>query len=136
ENDTGQTVVFGTDSLKVTFFEGFGSLDANVQYQKAPYQDGSTHVDSVFETRPLSLEFVMIASSWDELSARRRELSRVFNPKNTGKFSLSFENKTYEIYVNPDSVPYFAQEGANHVQEGIINVTAPNPYWRSPEQIT
>lgn len=149
QNDLGQTIAFGgnnyafvdtnmphtsASNYRLNKFDGFGDVAADIQRQKSPYQDGSTHVDTVLEERPLFIEFTMQANNFNELSTMRRNISRVFNPKNNGKLELSYGGNTYVIDCVPEHVPTFSDGGTDSVgntQVGVIDLIAPNPYWRS-----
>jgi Phage tail protein len=113
-------------------FEGFGEVGADVQLQKAPFQDGSTHLDTVLQERTPYLEFVIVADNWNSLSKYRKRVSSVFNPKINGRFELSFDNKTYVLESIPESVPFFADEDTvGRSQVVSVNFICPNPYWKS-----
>lgn len=134
ENVLGDIVQFGSDDLKLNKFEGFGDVAADVQLQRAPYQDGSTHIDSVLEERPIYIEFTMRAESFEELAVMRRQLGRVFNPKIKGKLTITYAGEDYEIDCVSEHVPFFPDSGTDaigNLQIGSIDLLAPNPYWRS-----
>lgn len=114
-------------------FEGFGEVDALVQTQKSPYQDGSTHIDSLLEERTPYLEFVIRADNYAELSLYRKQVSRVFNPKIKGKFELTHDDQAYVIDAHAEHVPAFTEEDrTGGVQTASVNLVCPNPYWQSP----
>lgn len=147
-NDKGESIEFGGEkyhfvepgengsnnpSFKVIKFEGFGEVGADVQLQKAPFQDGSTHIDTRLQERNPYLEFVIVADDWSNLSNYRKYVSSVFNPKINGRFELSFDNKTYVLDSIPESVPFFADEDAvGRSQVVSVNFICPSPYWKSP----
>lgn len=113
--------------------EGIGGVDADVQLQKAPYQDGATFVDTLLSTRSLSLIVNMKADSRDELNALRQQISSIFNPK-LGKGVLVYSNglTEREIEVTVDGSPVFPVGDAKGkwFQRTVINLIAPDPYWR------
>lgn len=118
-------------------FEGFGEVGADVQLQKAPFQDGSTHIGTQLEERHPYLEFAIVAKDWNGLSLYRQTVSRVFNPKINGRFELSYDNKTFILYSIPESVPHFADEDTvGRSQVVSINFVSPNPYWQSEQIIS
>ncbi|MEL3959650.1 phage tail family protein [Caldifermentibacillus hisashii] len=122
-----------TNPFNLIRFEGFGEVGANVQLQKAPFQDGSTHIETQLEERHPYLEFVIVANDWNTLSMYRQTVSQVFNPKINGRFELSFDNKTYVLDSIPESVPFFADEDAvGRSQVVSVNFICPSPYWKSP----
>lgn len=150
-NEQGHEVVFGIElyhfvdasearnnrqgkGYGLTRFEGFGEVEANIQLQKSPYQDGSTPIDTLLDERPLFIEFSLSADDYKELSAMRRHIGKVFNPKIKGKLTINYEGETYEIDCIPESVPFFPDKGTDSIgrkQVGTIDLIAPNPYWKS-----
>lgn len=122
-----------TNPFNLIRFEGFGEVGANVQLQKAPFQDGSTHIDTRLQERNPYLEFVIVADDWSNLSNYRKHVARVFNPKINGRFELSYDDKTYVLESIPENVPFFADEDAVGKSQVVsVNFVCPNPYWKSP----
>lgn len=125
-------------SYSLIKFEGFGEVGADVQLQKAPYQDGSTHIDTMLDNRHPYIEFVIRADNYDQLSIYRKHVSKVFNPKVSGKIELLIGDKTYFIDAIPEHAPNFTDDGSDavgKVQIASLNLICPNPYWQS-ETIT
>lgn len=112
--------------------EGRGGVEANIQMQSAPYQDGATYIDSNLETRALTLHVNMKANSRDELNSLRQTVSSIFNPK-LGKGTLIYSNGDTErkIEVVVDGSPAFPVGDAKGkwFQRTAINLIAPDPYW-------
>ena len=119
-------------------FDGYGEIAADIQTQSAPHQDGSMYIDSLLEERPLNITFNILADDSLDLSAKRRFISSVFNPKN-GLGILRHEKNgiIYEIDAIAESVPQYPSgtdnRGLTH-QRVVVNLIAPNPYWRSLHQ--
>lgn len=135
-NDLGDSILFGGDQYKVIEYEGFGEVGADIQTQRAPYQDGSTHIDSVLRERPLYIRFVMRGDEYSDLKAMRRDVGRVFNPKLGGTLHLSYAGDQYEIHCYPEHVPSFPDNGTDavgRVQVAEVDFIAPSPYWRTPK---
>lgn len=134
-NEAGDFIKFGSDDVKVVALEGFGDVEADIQRQKAPYQDGSTFIDSVLQERYLYISFAIRGGKYKDLADMRRKLGRVFNPKVGGRLSLSHDGGEYEINCYPEHVPKFPDNGTDAVgrlQSVGVDLVAPNPYWRSP----
>ncbi|WP_369379296.1 phage tail family protein [Lysinibacillus fusiformis] len=133
-NMRGQTVEL-TNRLPFLLesVEGRGEVDADVQMQTAPYQDGASHVDTLLSTRSLTLNVNLIADNRDDLNLLRHQISSAFNPK-TGKGLLVYSNgqTEREIEVVVDGSPAFPVGDAkgNWFQRTAINLIAPDPYWR------
>lgn len=133
-NDRGDSIRFGGDDYKVIELEGFGDVAADIQLQKSPYQDGSSHIDSVLEERPIYINFVMRGGEYRDLVSMRRELGRIFNPKIGGKFTITHDGEDYEIHCYPEHVPSFPDSGTDAIgvlQTVGVDLLCPDPYWRS-----
>lgn len=137
-NARGQSVELKSSApFLLESIDGLGDVDADIQTQKAPFQDGSTYIDSVLQERAISLEIVIIASDKPTLLQKRQYLASVFNPK-LGKGVLRYENgeTIREIEAVPDGVPTFLSGRENRgpvFQKAIVNLLCPNPYWKSTE---
>lgn len=117
---------------KLILFEGFGEVAAEHQMTKAPYQDGESHIGTTLKPRYPYLKFIMTANSWESLSALRKHANRVFDPKLSGTFEISYGDKRYALKALPEALPYFADEdAAGKTQKASINFKAPDPYWQS-----
>ncbi|RDV27661.1 phage tail family protein [Lysinibacillus capsici] len=133
-NAKGQSVELTNRSpFLLESVEGRGEVDADVQMQTAPYQDGATYVDSLLATRSLTLNVSLIAENRDDLNSLRHQISSVFNPK-IGKGKLVYSNgqTEREIEVVVDGSPAFPVGDAKGkwFQRTAINLIAPDPYWR------
>lgn len=133
-NDLGDSIHFGGDDYKIIALEGFGDVGADMQLQRSPYRDGSTHIDSLLEERPIYINFVMMADDYSGLVAMRRKLGQVFNPKVGGTLMITHEGEDYEISCRSEHVPSFPDSGTDAVgkmQTVSVDLLAPDPYWRS-----
>jgi Phage tail protein len=136
-NARGQSVELKSSApFLLQSIDGLGDVDADIQTQKAPFQDGSTYIDSVLQERPISLEVVILADK-STLLEKRQYLASVFNPK-LGKGVLRYENgeTIREIEAVPEGVPVFPSGRENRgpiFQKAIVNLLCPNPYWKSTE---
>jgi len=113
--------------------DGLGDVNADIQTQKAPFQDGSTYIDSVLQERAISLEIAILATDKASLLQKRQFLASVFNPK-LGKGVLRYENgeTIREIEAIPDSVPVFPSGQDNRgpiFQNALVNLLCPEPFW-------
>jgi Phage tail protein len=136
-NSRGQSVELKSSApFLLQSINGLGDVDADIQTQKAPFQDGSTYIDSVLQERPISLEVVILADK-STLLEKRQYLASVFNPK-LGKGVLRYENgeTIREIEAVPDGVPTFPSGRENRgptFQKALVNLLCPDPYWKSTE---
>jgi phage-related protein len=115
--------------------DGLGDVDAEVQTQKAPFQDGSTYINSTLEHRVLTVEVSVHGEDLADTQQKRVLLSSVLNPK-LGIGTLRYENDygIREIDAVLDNVPVFPSGQGNRggtFQRVLINFICPNPYWKS-----
>lgn len=136
-NTRGESVTFNKAGsfFHANKIEGLGEVNADVQMQKAPYQDGSSYTDSVFETRDISFEVVVRGDDDTEISQRRTELARILNPKlGEGILEITYGSVVRVIDAVAEHVPNFpsgtGNRGSNY-QIGLVDFICPNPYWKS-----
>lgn len=133
-NSRGQSVELKSSApFLLQNINGLGDIDADVQTQKAPFQDGSTFIDSVLLERTISMQIAILVSDTTTLLQQRQILASVFNPK-LGKGVLRYENDETirEIEAVPDSVPAFPSGKENRgptFQKALINLLCPEPFW-------
>ncbi|MED4358735.1 phage tail family protein [Geobacillus stearothermophilus] len=119
--------------------DGLGDVDADIQTQKAPFQDGSTYIDSVLQERPISIQIAILARDTATLLQHRQYLAAVFNPK-LGPGTLRYENDEIvrEIKAVPDGVPVFPSGKENRgpkFQKALVNLLCPDPFWLTEEKV-
>ena len=81
-NSRGVSIELANDApFLLENVEGKGEIDADIQTQKAPFQDGVTYIDSLLSERSMELKVLVIDGNHDELLRKRQYISGVFNPK-------------------------------------------------------
>lgn len=133
-NSHGNSVVFSKiPPYKLIQIEGTGGLSSDVQMEKAPFQDGSSYIDTLLEPRSVSLEVGIYGNDATDLSAKRSEVSRVFNPKlGVGILRYEYDGGTKELNATVETAPVFLTGGDNSTskfQRVLINLIAPLPFW-------
>src|SRR5699024_8603476 len=89
-NSRGDSIVFSSEPpFVLSKIEGLGDVDADVQTQKSPYQDGISYIDTILEPRFIEMEISVVGPNIED---KRRHLARVMNPKLYGTFK--YENNT------------------------------------------
>jgi Phage tail protein len=137
ENARGESIVFYLAPLLITSLTGIGEVDAELQSQKSPYQDGDTHIDTVLQPRYIDLEGAIIETDLKEIKKYRKNILRVCNPKlGLGKITLELDGDIKEIYGVPDGSPVFPERGQEPIQNFVITWKCPDPYWRDPLEIS
>lgn len=134
-NSRGESIELFGRPYRLFRVEGLGDVEADIQTQKAPYQDGSTLIDTILEDRPIEIELKIVGNNEVEMMDNRRKLSSVFNPKlGMGRLEyIGTHHKT--IGAVPETVPFFPDGSTNRsstFQKALINLRCPNPYWKSP----
>jgi Phage tail protein len=137
-NARGQSVELKNSApFLLESIDGLGDVNADIQTQKAPFQDGSTYIDSVLQERPISIQITILTPDKPTLLQKRQYLASVFNPK-LGLGTLRYENgeTIREIEAVPDGVPVFPSGRENRgptFQKALVNLLCPNPFWKSTE---
>lgn len=136
ENQLGESIEFYLSPFLIESLEGIGEVETNFQEQSSPYQDGSTHIDSLLSPRFIDLEGAITKLNLKQIRELRRSMIRVCNPKKgLGKITLELDGETVEIEAIAN-VPSLPDRGTNPFQRFSIEFKCPNPYWRSPNQTT
>jgi len=136
-NTRGESVTFNEfgSHFLANEINGLGDVDADVQTQKAPYQDGTTFLDSILTPRMINFKLIILGSNDNEISSRRSELARVFNPKlGEGVLKIVYGNVVRVIDAVAEHVPIYQSGNDNRMssyQYGLIDLICPNPYWKS-----
>lgn len=137
-NSKGESVVFSPYSPYILeYIYGLSEMDVNNQRQRSPYQDGATKIDTHIRERDLGIEFGYKGTQ-EEIADRRRYLSKVFNPKLTpGVLRYEdFDGAVFEIDVEVYGPPTAPRKNVKGIQTSLIQLEAPDPYWKSTEQVT
>ncbi|MFJ8515325.1 phage tail family protein [Lysinibacillus xylanilyticus] len=137
-NRLGESVTLGGPPFYLQKINGLGDVSAETQTQRAPYQDGSTYIDSTLDERFIDLEFLIVnelGEGYGKISEKRTKIARVLNPK-LGLGILRYENESVvrEIYCVAESVPIYPDDiRAKTLQKGLVTLRAPSPYWLTEE---
>lgn len=119
-------------------WSGFGDIPVTHQLSKAPYQDGKTYIDTLYEPRRITIEFTITGENRQEIFSRRLNIHRYFNPK-LGMGTLEWEQEDgtkYHIDCIPQEIIFADGEGQGQTyQKTIIQFIAPNPFWYDPTEI-
>lgn len=134
ENSKGDSIEFYLSPLFINSLTGIGEVDAELQSQRSPYQDGDTHIDTVLKPRYITLEGEIIETGALETKKWRRDLIKICNPKlGLGKITLEMDQDIKEIMGTLDGGIVFPDQGENHYQSFMITWKCPDPMWYSPE---
>jgi hypothetical protein len=132
ENSREEIIVFYLSPFLINSLTGVGEVEADLQSQKSPFQDGDTHIDTLLQPRYINLEGEILETELSKTKDRRRDLINVCNPKlGLGKITLEMDGEIKEINGTLDGGVFFPERGENHYQNFMITWKCPNPYWRS-----
>jgi len=132
----------GTEFL-ILSIDGLGTPDTNIQQQKAPYQDGTTFIDALFDNRTITLEVAIIApNDFATIATKRREVVNRLNPK-LGIGTLVYTDESgqeWKINAIPVTSPAFPNKDyRDPFQRFQISFLCNDPHWlanAAAEEIT
>lgn len=139
-NSLGNSIVLGPKPFRVIKIDGTGGTEADIQMQKAPYQDGQTYIDALLSEKVIEVELAILSSSSEEMFQLRRKLTNVFNPKlGPGLLKYEYPGGVREIEAVPESSPVFPggiQNNFGGFQRAFVTMICPAPFWLDPlEQV-
>jgi hypothetical protein len=115
-----------------------GSAPVDHQMAKAPYQDGETYIDTIFEPNNPTISFAVIGNTRQNIFDRCLTVQKHFNPK-LGLGTLKWiqdDGTTYYLDCIPLKPIFPSGEGRSHNHQiVIIQFIAPNPFWYDPTQL-
>lgn len=132
-NSLGENIyiAYGTPFV-LESVQGLSGATSLIQSEKAPFQDGSTYIDTLLNSRIMT--FVVQIRS--DLENNRRKAIRVLNSK-LGKGTLRFtKNGVWrELECVIDTNPNFIEDYNNRkIGRFSFTIEAPQPYWTDAEQ--
>lgn len=135
ENSRGESIEIFDRPYRLMAVDGLGDVQADLQSQRAPYQDGDMLIDVLLQPRYMKIELKITGKDAAETESNRRKFASIFNPKlglGTLKYVRGDEVKI--ISALAESVPSFPDGPTNRrptFQKALLYLKAPNPYWRS-----
>lgn len=134
-NSRGQSIELFSAPFRLSKVEGLGEVDAYIQTQSSPYQDGDTLIDVMLQPRHISIELKIVGNDAAETEANRKRFASVFNPKlGLGELRYVRGAEVKVIKVVAEAVPSFPDGSTNRgatFQKTLLFLKAPNPYWQS-----
>ena len=122
-------ILYGTTSIT-----GLGVPGVEIQDKKAPFQDGSTHIDQLFEPREIVVEGTINKDSLIDIYQYRRVMAKAFNPK-LGPGTLLYENDngSWLLQIVTPIGPEFSNRNANDgAQKWMTTFYCYDPYFKNP----
>ena len=126
------TVLNFTTPIYLNSQDGEGMPPIDIQSQKAPFQDGDTLIDQLFEPRRLTLNFTVTEITRALYLTARRSIVQAMNPKlGTGTFRwVRDDGLTLDLNAVPEDLA-FLRGGIDWCQGRAI-LKANNPFWHHP----
>jgi hypothetical protein len=102
-NANGVSITLGSSPILIDSITGLGGAPVSIQYQKAPYQDGSTYIDALMENRIITVDCTLSAAA--TLTAQytqRATILNVLNPKlGKGTIVYTYAGGTKTFFAIP-----------------------------------
>jgi len=137
-NSKTESLNFDGLTYAFTGLNGLGDVDAEIQTQKSPYQDGMTYISSNLSTREISVEILILGTGNEDISEKRTFLAKILNPKlGPGTLTYTIGDKVREITALVNHVPIYSATEENRqslFQTALVDFICPDPYWRSEKE--
>ena len=134
-NPSGTTLTLSQTPYLITKLSGIDAPRLAVQEKFAPYQDGSTYIDALFQPRDIVVEGAISGSPVDltDIATARRALVAALTPKSgIGTLTYTWDGGSFAIAAIPVSSPVLPNKLATEpFQRFQITFHCPDPYWRS-----
>lgn len=130
-NSLNQTITLDL----IETIEGLGSAPTVIQEQKAPYQDGTTWIDTLFDVRQLTVTCVMTGITTLLARDQRKDvLLSVLNPKlGVGVLTYTYDNGARELNCSVEASPIFPNKLYTDARQRYqVTFRAHNPYFIDP----
>nr|WP_239544119.1 phage tail family protein [Virgibacillus halotolerans] len=135
ENGRGEQIEFYLSPFLIESLTGIGEVDADIQSQQSPFQDGDNYIDTLLQPRFIELEGSITERNFESIREFRRYILRVCNPKlGLGKITLELDGDLKEIMGALDGSPVFPERSQDVWQKFMINWKCPSPYWMDLNQ--
>lgn len=137
KNPNGVEIDLTSGNYGVIKWDGFSSVDLEIQSQQVPFQDGSVYLDSLLSERDLSV--TVAVNDNNDLEKRymlEREMITALNPK-LGEGELIYTNDFFSKKINcVPHLPKFDTKNMNNsgTRKAMIDFTASNPYWEDLDE--
>jgi hypothetical protein len=132
-NGQNETITFETGPYLIVKIEGLGIPNVDRQEQKAPYQDGTTYIDSLLQNRDIVVELAITKpNDFPNIALYRRELSQRLCPK-YGLGTLTYtdeDDNAYNIRAVVSSMVFPNKDYRDPYMRAMVTFTACDPYWK------
>ncbi|MBU3153894.1 phage tail family protein [Clostridium estertheticum] len=128
-NSLGEELVL-TNSAPFLLQSFTQSGNVNIYSSKSMNQDGKNYLGNTLDIMDISLEVALVGNTKEELQRYKNKVIKILNPKN-GEGWLCYKNNINERKVKCiiNKIPFFNIVNSNRVYNGLISLTANNPFW-------
>lgn len=131
KNASGESVTLRQlKPLFLTRLDGIGRFRQTINTFHAPEQDGAFYISSTLDMRNITIEGQILAPSVDASYEYRRQLLRVFTPKQRG--TLIYRGKQIACIVEEAG---FSQGNITRAPQFFISLLCPSPFFEALEII-
>lgn len=132
-NKLGKKVILGDEAPYIlTKIDGVGAVEADIQMQKAPFQDGVTYLGNSLNVRNISLQIEILSDNLNDMVRKRQELMRVFNTKSDeGILVYELGNLKRKVRAKVEKGPEFIynKNFMDNMQSTVIELYCSDPFW-------
>ena len=123
-------------SLRLYDVEGRCGLSNDISVTKTTYTDGVIINSTTLGQRDITIIGKIISNNKTEIENIKKKLIRTFTVKDKGTlyFKSNDEVEEYCIDTIVSNAPIFSQASYNII-DFIIELVAPNPYWRNKSEV-
>jgi len=114
----------------LTKLDGVGRIRQTVNTFHAPDQDGAFYISSTLDMRNITIEGNILAHSVDESFEYRKQLIRIFTPKQRG--TLIYRGRQIHCIVEEAG---FTVGNITRAPAFFISLLCPSPFWEALEEI-
>jgi hypothetical protein len=132
-NPLGVSVTLYRDPYLITTLDGIDLPTVDEQEQKAPYQDGTTYLDSLFEPRTIVVTGAIInIQALGAIFTNRATIISALNPKNgPGVLTYTNDNAVYTTICTVSQASFPNKLATDPFQTFQIQFYCNDPYWYS-----
>lgn len=134
-NPLGNSITLYREPNLITKLDGIEMPEVNIQSQSAPFQDGVTDLDALFNARTISVEGALLVSGLPAIYQNRASMMAQLNPK-LGLGTLTFTNNSgvYTTACRCLSAILPNKEYTDPYQSFQFQFFCPDPYWYEQSQ--
>lgn len=120
-----------TNGFYIKDIKGLGTMQGEIQSVKAPFQTGSTYIDTTYNDRKIRFNVYLVADSRAALQTKIRDFLTTLHPEKSGVFRYSQSTGDYELDVRVEDVTEMSGAGMQKKsQQFSVVFTATDPRWR------